>query len=38
MLTTAKSPAEVTQNLLGIFQSNPDMRVPIKAKEQQYDS
>jgi len=37
MLTTAKSPAEVTQNLLGIFQSNPDMRVPIKAKEQQYD-
>ena len=35
--TTAKSADEVTQNLIGIFQANPDLRVPITTKEIQYE-
>jgi shikimate kinase / 3-dehydroquinate synthase len=37
LVTTAKSADEVSQNLLGIFQANPDLRVPITAKETQYE-
>ncbi len=37
MFTTAKSPDEVTKNLIGIFQANPDFRVPITAKEMRYE-
>lgn len=37
LFTTAKSADEVTQNLIGIFQANPDLRVPITAKEMQYE-
>ena len=37
LVTTAKSADEVSQNLLGIFQANPDLRVPITTKETQYE-
>lgn len=37
LVTTAKSANEVTQNLIGIFQANPDLRVPITAREMQYE-
>jgi len=37
LVTTAKSADEVTQNLLGIFQANPDLRLPITAKEIRYE-
>jgi 3-dehydroquinate synthase len=31
MMTSEKTPDEVTQNLIGIFQANPDLRLPITA-------
>ncbi len=37
VLTTAKSTDEVTQNLIGIFQANPELRMPITAKEIHYE-
>jgi len=37
LLTSAKSPDEVTQNLVGIFQANPDMRMPITAPDVRYE-
>jgi 3-dehydroquinate synthase len=37
MMTNSRTPDEVTQTLLGILQSNPDLRVPITAKETQYE-
>ena len=35
--TTAITPDEVTQKLMGIFQANPDLRLPITAPGVRYD-
>ena len=37
LLTSSKSADEVTQNLVGIFQANPDMRMPITAPDVRYE-
>lgn len=37
MITTQKSPDEVTKTLLGFFQADPDLRVPIMAPGTRYE-
>jgi 3-dehydroquinate synthase len=37
MPTSRKSPEEVSKNLMGILQANPDLRVPITASMTNYD-
>jgi shikimate kinase / 3-dehydroquinate synthase len=37
METSATSPDEVTQKLIGIFQANPDLRMPITASDVRYE-
>jgi 3-dehydroquinate synthase len=37
METSAKTPDVVTQNLVGIFQSNPDLRVPVTGPGTRYE-
>ena len=37
MVTSAKTPDEVTRNLIGIFQANPDLRLSITAPDVHYD-
>jgi shikimate kinase/3-dehydroquinate synthase len=35
--TSATTPDEVTQKLIGIFQANPDLRMPISASDVRYE-
>ncbi len=37
MVTSQKTPDEVTRNLLGIFQANPDLRLSITARDVRYE-
>jgi len=37
MVTSAKTPDEVTRNLVGIFQANPDLRMSITAPDVRYE-
>ena len=37
MVTSEKTPDEVTRNLVGIFQANPDLRMQITAPEVRYE-
>jgi shikimate kinase/3-dehydroquinate synthase len=37
MVTSEKSPDAVTKNLVGIFQANPDQRVPITGAGKRYE-
>lgn len=37
MATSEKTPDEVTRHLLGIFQANPDLCVPITARDDRYE-
>jgi 3-dehydroquinate synthase len=37
MVTTAKTPDEVTRNLVGIFRANPDLRLSITAPDGRYE-
>jgi 3-dehydroquinate synthase len=37
MVTTAKTADEVTRNLIGIFQANPDLRLSITAPDVRYE-
>ncbi len=37
MVTSQKTPDEVTRNLVGIFQANPDLRLSIAAPDVSYD-
>ncbi len=37
MVTSAKTPDEITRNLIGIFQADPDLRLSIKAPDVRYE-
>jgi len=37
MLTSAKTPDEITRNLVGIFQADPDLRMSISALDVRYE-
>lgn len=37
LMTSAKTPDEVTRNLVGIFQANPDLRMSITAPDMRYE-
>lgn len=37
LVTSAKTPDEVTRNLIGIFQANPDLRMSITAPDVRYE-
>ncbi len=37
MVTSRKSPDEITKTLIGIFQADPDLRIPITAPDTHYE-
>jgi len=37
MVTSGRTPEEVTQSLLGLYHANPDMRIPVTAPDSRYE-